>query len=218
LLALKTEFPFTGYYFIDADHVSTEALRERCKASHQYENVHLEAGDCNILVNNVVKELKQTENISLNMAFLDPEGLELRWNTVAKLASIRRMDLVINYPEGGLNGLMAKVFQAPGETPVDSFFGTTEWRSIYARFRDHPKTGVHRELIDLYKTQLQKLGYQEIKRGDETGGDEPLMRNIQRNAPLYRLIFASKSPLGVRFWHEVTRRDIYGQKRLFDSR
>jgi three-Cys-motif partner protein len=218
LLALMTEFPFTGYYFIDTEPVYTELFRERCKASPQYERVHLETGDCNILVNNVVKELNQTENISLNLAFLDPEGLELHWNTVAKLASIRRMDLVINYLEGGLNRLMAKVFQAPGETLVDSFFGTKEWRSIYARFKDHPKTGVHRELIDLYKTQLQKLGYQEVKLGDDAGGEEPLMRNIQRNAPLYRLIFASKSPLGVKFWHEVTRRDIYGQKRLFDSR
>lgn len=46
-------------------------------------------------------------------------------------------------------------------------------------------------------------------------GDEPLMRNAQRNAPLYRLIFASKNPLGNEFWHKVTRRNVYGQRSLF---
>ena len=46
--------------------------------------------------------------------------------------------------------------------------------------------------------------------------DEPLMRNAARKAPLYRLLFASKHPLGTRFWQEVTKRDVYGQRRLFE--
>ena len=44
--------------------------------------------------------------------------------------------------------------------------------------------------------------------------NEPLMRNTSRNAPLYRLIFASKHPLGNKFWEQVTNRDIYGQNKL----
>jgi three-Cys-motif partner protein len=170
-----------------------------------------------MLVDQVEKELKINEDRSLNLAFLDPEGLELCWNTVAKLAGIRKMDLVINYPEGALNRMMGKVYQAPSKTLVDLFFGTHEWRRIYTRFRNQHKSGLHRELIDLYQSQLQKLSYTDVKRGDEAGGHEPLMQNIQRNAPLYRLIFASKSPLGEKFWHAVTRRDVYGQRRLLDS-
>jgi three-Cys-motif partner protein len=217
LIALLTEFPFTGYYFIDNDPANTKALQERCNASPHNNNVQIRTGDCNVLVDQVVKELKLNEDQSLNLAFLDPEGLELGWKTVAKLARIRRMDLLINYPQGGLNRMMANVYQAPSNTQVDLFFGNHEWRKIYTKFRDQHKSGLHRELIDLYQSQLQKLGYTEVKRSDEAGGHEPLIRNIQRNAPLYRLIFASKSPLGEKFWHAVTRRDVYGQRRLLDS-
>jgi hypothetical protein len=78
------------------------------------------------------------------------------------------------------------------------------------------RIGLHRQLIDLYQIKLQDLGYSEVRRGDEIG-DEPLIRNVKRNAPLYRLLFASKHPLGEKFWHDITRRDIHGQLRLMDS-
>jgi hypothetical protein len=59
------------------------------------------------------------------------------------------------------------------------------------------------------------VGYQEVRRDDEVG-DEPLMRNVKRKAPLYRLLFASKHPLGETFWRAITRRDVHGQARLFE--
>ncbi len=70
LLSLTTKYPFTGYFFIDLDPANTSALEERCKASPSLGNVHLKTGDCNILVNDVVKELKLNEHKSLNLAFL----------------------------------------------------------------------------------------------------------------------------------------------------
>jgi three-Cys-motif partner protein len=217
LIALKTRFPFTRYYFTDANAANISALQERCKASPYNNRIHTQTGDCNQLIDNIVVELKQVENNSLNLAFLDPEGLELHWNTVAKLADIKRMDMIIIYPEGGLNRIMAKIYNKPIETSVDLFFGTSEWREIYIKYKYQHKSGHHRELIDLYKTQLQALGYKEVRRGDEAGGYEPLMRNTKRNAPLYRLIFASKNPLGERFWQAITKRNVYGQRRLLDS-
>ena len=39
------------------------------------------------------------------------------------------------------------------------------------------------------------------------------MKN-KKNAPLYRLLFASKNPLGVKFWREVTKVDADGQLAL----
>jgi hypothetical protein len=91
----------------------------------------------------VVEELLPTEYQSLNLAFLDPEGLELRWNTVAKLASLLKMDLIINYPEGGINRMMVNVFQSPEENAVDLFFGAWEWRKIYANYLVGRHTGIH---------------------------------------------------------------------------
>ncbi len=217
LIALNVKYPFTNYYFIDSESNYTDALHERCKSFSEPNRIHIYTGDANLLVDQVVNDLKPNESHSLNLAFIDPEGFEISWNTVVRLAGIRRMDLVINYPQGGLNRLMAKDYLSISETPIDVFFGTTDWRKIYAKYKNQNKAGVHRELIDLYNSRLQELGYQEVKRGDETVGYEPLIRNVQKNAPLYRLVYASKNPLGQKFWQSVTKRNVYGQRRLLDS-
>jgi three-Cys-motif partner protein len=214
LLALTTSHPFTGYFFVDLASENTQALAQRCSASPQCQQIDIRTGDSNLAVDPIVTRLKRDEQRSLNLAFLDPEGLELRWATIAKLASVQRMDLIINYPEGGLNRFMSRAMNAPGETAVDDFFGSRGWRIAYQEGQDQGEPNLHWRLIEFYKNQLQALGYKEVLRGDEVG-DEPLMRNTKRKAPLYRLLFASKHPLGTQFWRAVTRRDLSGQQLLF---
>jgi len=220
LIALKAAYPFTRYFFIDLDADNIAALQKRCSASPRAERVQCFSGDCNVCVQDIVKQISEIDRAfidgkwhSLNLAFLDPEGLELHWATVAALASLNRMDLIIHYPQMALERVMPKAFQVDGWSSVDLFFGNRDWRKIYTEWKDK-QTGLHRQLIDHYKQGLQSLGYREILQDDETG-DEPLIRNAKKRAPLYRLLFASKHPLGHDFWHQVTRRDVHGQGRLF---
>jgi len=215
LLALTTRYAFTGYFFVDLREENTKALQQRCSASPYSRRVKVFPGNCNHVVDEIVRHIKQNDRNSLNLAFLDPEGFELEWVTVAKLASVRRMDLIINYPQGGLNRYMRQAHQTTEETSIDRFFGGTEWRELYERWQNRQlNVGLHRLLIDLYKEKLRNLGYTEVFRGDEEVGDEPLIRNVKRNAPLYRLLFASKHDLGYKFWRQVIRRDVTGQARL----
>jgi three-Cys-motif partner protein len=214
LLALTTLHPFTNYFFVDLEEEHTQALRQRCGASPNCQRVDIRTGDCNDLVDDIVARIRQEDWRSLNLAFLDPEGMELRWETVAKLATVRRMDLIINYPQGGLNRAMHKAFETEGQTSVDNFFGDRQWRVIYQEWQTKRNLGIHRQLIDCYKDKLRGLGYEEVFRDDQVG-DEPLMRNAKKRAPLYRLLFASKHPLGHEFWQRITHRDVYGQARLF---
>jgi len=211
LLALTTPHPFTGYFFADSSEENTRALQQRCTASPHFQQITIRTGDCNMLVTDAVNLIKPGDSRSLNLAFLDPEGFELQWKTVATLASVQRMDLIINYPQMGLNRLMPNVLDASSPNPVDLFFGSTEWRKIYEKGRNRP--GLHRLLIDHYKEKLYRLEYKQVLRDDEVG-DEPLMRNAEKNAPLYRLLFASKHPRGNDFWQKVTRRDLHGQARV----
>lgn len=214
LIALTATYPFTGYFFTDLSDRYTKALRERCTASSHSQQVQIWTGDCNDLVDGIVAQIKQDDWQSLNLAFLDPTGMDLRWDTVSKLATIKRMDLIIHYPEGGLNRSMSPLFETSAQTGIDSFFGDRGWRKIYQGWLSQGKpSGLHRRLIDFYKGRLQDLGYEEVLQADQIG-DEPLIRNVRRRAPLYRLLFASKHPLGHKFWHKVTRRDVYGQRRF----
>lgn len=210
LVALVTRHPFTRYFFADVDSRNTRALQQRCAASELYERVCIRTGDCNEIVTSVVDEIRRHGEGSLNLAFLDPQRIrDLRWNTVQKLASLGRMDLIVHYPEMGLNRYMAQAFRATGTTAVDQFFGGQEWREVYARYFERGRRGgIHRSLIDLYKGKLARLGYQ------VWSGDEPLMRSVSRETPLYRLLFASKHPLGHELWRKIIQTDVYGQRRL----
>lgn len=210
LRALTTEHPFTRYYFVDYDPETVAALRERCSASPVCARVQILQDDANKAVKEIVKRIQGIP--SLNLAFLDPEGLELHWYTVATLAEVKKMDLIILYPQGWLNRVMPGALRASGQSDVDLYFGGTEWRDIYDKYRTREELFLHRNLMDHYKENLARLGYKETKRDDEIGS-EPLMRN-SKNAPLYRLLFASKSTLGVEFWNQITRRNVYGQTRF----
>lgn len=213
LLALSTTHPFTGYFFVDKSRKYTDTLKKRCSVSSIYNRVRIRTGDCNELVQDIIDQLKADDNRSLNLAFLDPNGLELHWSTVKKLASMQRMDLIIHYSQMGFTRYMRSASMEESETAVDLFFGGREWRNIYKTMEG--KRGLQRAMIDFYKSNLRLLDYSIVFQGDEDLGNEPLIRNTLRNVPLYRLIFASKHNLGHKFWKEVIRRDIYGQRRLF---
>jgi len=222
LLSLTTLHPFTDYFFVDLNPDNIDVLRQRCSTSPLHDRVRYLVGDSNIIVQEIVRTILAVDSeyipgtswSSLNLAFLDPDGLELWWETVATLAQVRRMDLIIHYPQGGLNRYMGRAFREEKQTVVDLFFGGTEWREIYERQQNEQAGhGIHRLLMDHYKEKLQGLGYKETFRDDEIG-DEPLIRNAEKQAPLYRLLFASKHPLGHDFWKKVTRRDVHGQMRL----
>ncbi|HUV94088.1 MAG TPA: three-Cys-motif partner protein TcmP [Anaerolineae bacterium] len=217
LIAITATHPFTHYCFVDKDAKYIAALRERCRASPVGHRVECIAADANQAAHTVVDRIRALQprgGGSLNLAFLDPAGLQLHWDTVTVLSRIRRVDLIIYYPHLGLNLNMKKAVSSPGETAVDRFFGSAEWRSIYEDWerKGRPK-GLHRSLIDLYKRKLMLLGYSEVLRGSDLR-DEPLIRSSRTRAPLYYLLFASKHPLGHQFWRSVIRKDVHGQMRM----
>ena len=60
-------------------------------ASDRHGSAKAFLGDCNIEVDKIIKEIQEIDAIrsvkdkwstSLNLAFLDPEGLEIHWETV----------------------------------------------------------------------------------------------------------------------------------------
>lgn len=215
LIALKAAHPFTHYYFADLEKDNIVALQQRCSVSPCQDRIQYYVGDSNAIVDEIVghvsaidREFLRRRWSSLNLAFLVPSGLDLYWNTVRTLARLNRMDLIIHYPQMGLARYMPKAFESRDQNRVDLFFGSRKWRDIYRQW--HDTRHLHTQLMNHYKERLQGLGYTEVLRGDQTGY-EPVMRNVKRRAPLYRLLFASKHPLGHDFWRKVTQRDVYGQ-------
>lgn len=219
LLALTTEHPFTHYYFADNKQDNIDALKRRCQSIKQ--KISYYTGDANQKVNEIVRDIISVDKQkipgqwgSLNLAFLDPDGLELEWKTIETLAKVNKMDLIIYYSQFGLNLNLKNCYQTKGETSIDKFFGNDQWRQIFEKWQLKDSiAGIHRDLIDHYKEKLHALGYIDVVESET--GVEPLMRTAKTKAPLYRLIFASKNQLGHEFWKAVTREDVWGQSRLF---
>ncbi|MDE0610571.1 MAG: three-Cys-motif partner protein TcmP [Anaerolineaceae bacterium] len=207
LISLIAKHTFTHYRFIEADPVNCRALAERSQASARESRVQILRGDCNILVNDVVNEIRAFDNrqqhgsrSSLNLAILDPEGLELEWTTVEKLGRLNRMDLIINFSTSGITRNARRAVKTGQTDRIDSFFGTNEWQEIYV---SAPQDSTHkrRALLDFYKSRLHDLlKYKTIK----TTEDEAVFHN-NRNVQVYTLIGASKHELGMNFWVDSVR-------------
>jgi three-Cys-motif partner protein len=135
---------------------------------------------------------------TLNLAFLDPEGLELSWETVKTLAQVGRMDLIINFSTMGINRMARSELNSPNGK-LDRFFGTDEWRACY---RDHTNATQRRQAwIALYLKRLKAFGYQ-VSENPEL---ESIPVHNSRGAQVYSLIFASKHPLGGKFWQSASK-------------
>lgn len=201
LIALTIRPPFTHYWFNEIDSHYADVLQARVSQSPLLPHVRIFRADANETVDPVVgaitamdKEAKETGKWStFNIAFLDPEGLEINWETVRQLASVPRMDLIINFSTVGIN----RNFQQHPDV-VDRFFGGNDWRNLDGL---GDSTLRRRQLINLYRKHLEDFGYHIAS--DETLAYHDISMRNSKNAEVYSLIFASKHQLGDDFWRKV---------------
>ena len=99
ILAAKSRVKFTDYFLVDIYSDCLEALRTRINsiglASQQDFNYY--PGEADAVIDELVAELPDGQT-SLGLAVIDPWGWDFSFETMAKLAAGRRLDLVINFP------------------------------------------------------------------------------------------------------------------------
>ena len=205
LIALTDETGFTDYIFVEENAKSVEALTTRCTAAKNLPgvNVRILLGDCNVLIDDIVDEINsvdqppfsKTDWNSLGLAFLDPEGLELNWETVLKLASLKRVDLLINFSTGGLKRTALPALKTKaGEAQADKFFGDLDWRNIPLQTSGRMPVN---EWIEFYQERLSSN-----TNPPYLWGTSKSVRN-SKGVEMYRLLFASKSDLGIELWEDA---------------
>ncbi len=203
LIALTTEYPFTHYWFVERNKKYHYALTQRVSMSPSASRARIINGDCNIVVDDIAAEITALKN-SLNMAFLDPEGLELPWVTIEKLAKIERMDLIILFSTNGFIRNVENSFANKNYKTLDRLFGGTEWRNEYSR--DRGQFDRYR-MVEYYKSLFARYGYK----------FKELPVKNRNNAEVYRLIGGGKHPRAVKFWEEAitgAQREIYDAQTL----
>lgn len=193
--ALNLEIGFHRHYFFDLDARRIKTLRELFETT---DGVETRVGDCNPQIRELSAGLHD-RNIR-GVAFLDPYGAHLEWETLEALAATGTMEVIINFPVAmAINRLITKSGDVP-ESWSDQLtrcFGTGEWRDLsYNVERDlfgeeivRKQGGVAERLLMLYMNRLRAI-FPHVS-------TPRLIRNT-RNAPLYYLIWAGPNKLGLR--------------------
>ena len=195
LVAIKTAAQNAGAYsrviLCDIDEENTEALKARTAS---YDDVRVLRGDCNLDIDAIAEQIPYN---AFTQVLVDPFGPSaLHFNTIKRLSEFPHLDFIIHWPVGSMkrNFDLHAVFEKVLGLPVENWGVKVERGSDIA------------QLLPLYRRQLATLGYVERAMSPPA----PAIKNSQ-NLTLYRLLFASKDPLGDKIWSSVTRKQPSGQ-------
>ncbi len=108
LIALAVNPKFDHLFLSDQDVDNVDALNARIPPA-DCTRVTIRRGDCNEIVDDVIGQISPR---TLALAFIDPQGFEVRFETLAKLAK-RQVDLLYLFPSAigikrNLKGFLAK--------------------------------------------------------------------------------------------------------------
>lgn len=188
LIAVEhAQAPFSHVILCDVLPENVAALRARTRADAN--RVTLVEGDCNTEIDRIVSLVPPH---GLHIALIDPfSPSTFKWSTIAKLAAVKRMDLLIHFPTGPTK----RNFLHHGfHETIDEMVGTPSWRSRVHAAENVPK------LIDVLREQLVALGYE----GERVN---TLPVHTEKNLLLYHLVFASKDERGTAIWKSITKHD-----------
>jgi three-Cys-motif partner protein len=203
---------FTKLRFFELDADRAARLETRLREEFPGRDIKVEPGDCNKAIPDKLQELRGL-SWAPTFAFLDPDGMELAWDTLVALADHKRgyrsarsakpeykTELWMLFPSAGLPRTLAleESKLSPGdEARATRMFGCDDWKAIYdARaVGDIGPEAAREEYVNLMRWRLEKeLGYRythafEVK---NTNG-----------VPLYHMIFATDNEAGTRIMEAV---------------
>ena len=201
LIAAQAPNSFDTLHFCDRDEQCHRALTARVDRLGLANKCRVLLGDANERVREIVDDIPSR---SLSLAFLDPHGLHLNFDTLKVLAA-KRVDLIVFFPDH-LDVLRncEYVYHDDPSSNLDRCLGPgVNWR---VNLENTPKDKWAEVLRKLYTTQIAGLGYKEFEyvRVERSPGH-----------PLYLLIFCSRHPLAARLWRRIGEKRPDGQ-RSFD--
>ena len=196
LIAAQAPFPFHALHFCEKNRRKFDALKSRlARFRPDSQIIH---GDANENVDEIVGRIPKKGSLSL--AFLDPYGFHLDYETLISLSAIRA-DLVIFFPDhlDALRNWERNYLDNP-ESNLDRCLGPgADWRSL---LDETPAERRAERLRNLYVNQLEThLGYKYFEH----------QRICYRRHPLYVLILCARHELAAKLWREIAHKGPDGQ-------
>jgi len=182
LIAVNVTEPCTRYFFVERRKALFKELTQHVAGHPRESSVELMQGDFNELADDI---LSRIPSFAPCLFFLDPEGLELRFDTVVRISKRAKADLFILI--SGF-GVIRNVMKPEVAATLTQFFGDDSWKPLYERYQGGELpvgTKAFEAFTDLYIEKLVGLGFRVSK--------EYLVARNSKNAALHSLVFAIKS-------------------------
>jgi three-Cys-motif partner protein len=190
------------YVFVDAPDVLT-TLRKRIEGHSKAGKISLIEGDCNEVID-AVRNASPPDHLTL--AFIDPTGLQIKFNTIQRLVQDRKIDLLMTIQFGmGIRLNLRHYSESEGDA-LTGFLGNASWRGDVEGGGTPSQVG--RRIVDRYLRQLRELRYESVQ------NREIEVRSDQNNLLLYYIVLASRHPRGNDFWRKITEIQPSGQRLL----
>ena len=202
---------FTKFRYFEMGQRAAE-LQSRLRADYPDSDIKVYEGDCNATILDALSELKEL-SWAPTFAFLDPDGMELAWDTLVALADHKRgyrsasstkpeykVELWMLFSTSGIVRTMAldpgKV-SAADIARANRLYGSEEWRPIYdLRLGGEISAAEAREeYVNLMRWRLERvLGYRFA---------HPFELKNTKGSTLYHMIFATDSDAGTRIMEAI---------------
>ncbi|WP_417451513.1 three-Cys-motif partner protein TcmP [Kordiimonas sp.] len=206
-VALDVDFPFTEYVFIEKN---SNRIEELLKLKQQYgntRNITILQGDANRLIKSHFFENGHYNwETHRAVAFLDPFGMQVPWQTLQLLGRTSAIELILNLPVGmAIQRLLPNSgeFSSKHKLMLNEYFGSSAWEKI-----------VYEQQPSLFGTQTVKkrdsgeqlARWYQKRLGAEYGYcPKPRLIKNTRGAHLYYLLWAGPKKVAARIAEHVLR-------------
>lgn len=194
--ALELDEPFDRYHFIDKDPSALGQL-ETSVPDRLRNRVALIPGDANEKLRDLISSIHWKSNRAV--AFLDPYGLQVNWETLRAIADTKAIDMWLLFSLGaGVNRMLTRG-RIPDETwckRLDLIFGDSSWRerfyeqsqSLFPGIQLTTKIANHDTIAEFMLERLGTIFTKVCK-------DYLVLRN-SKNSPMFILVFAAGNDKG----------------------
>jgi three-Cys-motif partner protein len=150
--ALNIDPPFDRYLFIDFDAANVASLQMVIDGHPNGYRASARSGDANEQIAKFCDWLNQ-QKMARAVVFLDPFGLAVKWETIARLAATGKVDLWYLVPVHG----MSRQIKDNGEFlasagRIDDLWGSNAWRDLAVR-----KIDLGADLFGQVDERLEKI-------------------------------------------------------------
>lgn len=197
---------FTRFRYFEMGKRASD-LQAQLRSDYPGRDIKVYEGDCNVTILAALNELKAL-NWAPTFAFLDPDGMELAWDTLHALADHKRgyrssastkpeykVELWMLFPTSGIVRTLALKEEKVSDADIaraNRLFGTGGWKPIHElRLAGTINAEEAREeYVNLMRWRLERvLGYRFA---------HPFELKNTKGSTLYHMIFATDSDAGTR--------------------